>query len=420
MRFVLAVDSPWLSALQDSLAGEDVEVVAVSDSASPAAAVAASGHGTEDGRVLRALMDADVLVLHVDDQSLTTGLVGFCDRRGVRILPLFAEEQHRWIPAEFGLEAPSPIDTPGWSLVELVRSSPAPAPAQHRSNEPHRVVSVWGAVGSPGRSTIATELSVELARNQHRCLLIDADTHAPSLAMTTGLSDDGPGFAAICRLTASGQAGADEIVRISQPLGRTGVRVLTGINRPSRWPELGEARVRDALGVCRQWADYSVVDVAAELERDEEIVSDLDGLRRNSATLATLACSDLIVAVVSGEPVGVARFLRSYSELRALVGATPVAVLVNRVRPAAIGIDARGQLRRALDRFAGITNVWFAPDDSRSVDAALLAARPVAEVAPRSSLSTAIRRFVVEAVKQPVAAPTTRREKRRILSGAAT
>ena len=39
------------------------------------------------------------------------------------------------------------------------------------------------------------------------------------------------------------------------------------------------------------------------LERDEEIVSDLDGPRRNAATLAALAAADLVVAVVAADPV---------------------------------------------------------------------------------------------------------------------
>jgi Flp pilus assembly CpaE family ATPase len=55
-------------------------------------------------------------------------------------------------------------------------------------------------------------------------------------------------------------------------------------------------------------------------------------------------------------------------------------------------------VRRTLDRFGGIQDVWFVPQDPRSADAAILASRPIAEVAPRSPLTLAIRRFVGEAV----------------------
>ncbi len=51
------------------------------------------------------------------------------------------------------------------------------------------------------------------------------------------------------------------------------------------------------------------------------------------------------------------------------------------------------QIRRALDRFAGITDVTFLPFDQRAADAALLHARPMADVTPRSALVAAVRRF---------------------------
>jgi hypothetical protein len=92
------------------------------------------------------------------------------------------------------------------------------------------------------------------------------------------------------------------------------------------------------------------------------------------------------------------------------------------LRPGALGVDARGQVRRTLDRFGGITDVWFVPTDPRAADAALLAARPIADVAPRSPIPLALRRFVGEAVA-PVAdagrgirRSGRRRERRAVLS----
>ncbi len=257
---------------------------------------------------------------------------------------------------------------------------------------------------------MAIELAVELARGGRRVGLVDADSHAPSIALALGLADEAPGFAAACRQSELGLLDARELTRISAPIGGTGVDVLTGLNRPSRWPELSGPRVAAALEKCREWADYTVVDVASSLERDEEIVSDLDGPRRNAATLAALRSADLVVAVVAADPLGISRFLRAHPELRATIGATPIAVVANRLRPGALGIDARGQVRRTLDRFGGVADVWFVPTDPRAADAALLAARPIAEVAPRSPITLALRRFVGEAVA-PV--PDTGRAVRR-------
>ncbi|MDN3496397.1 hypothetical protein QL996_10695 [Planococcus sp. APC 4015] len=189
--------------------------------------------------------------------------------------------------------------------------------------------------------------------------------------------------------------------------------MLTGINRPSRWPELGQARVSAVLAACREWVDYVVVDVAASIERDEEIMSDLEGPRRNAATLAALGSADLVVGVVGADPVGVSRFLRAHSEVRAAAGGAPMAVVANRLRPGALGIDARGQVRRTLDRFGGVQDVWFVPQDPRSADAALLAGRPIADVAPSSPVVAAIRRFAGEAVVPTPVAAAGRRGRRR-------
>nr|WP_243847496.1 P-loop NTPase [Microbacterium ulmi] len=350
-----------------------------------------------------ALDGADAVVLQADRATLTAALVAVCDRRGVRIVPLCDTETDRRLAAGFGLGDPLPLEIEPWRLADALHgglrlegTTSADAVGEARTSP--RTIVVWGPAGAPGRSTLAIELAAELARGGRRVALVDADAHAPSIALQLGLADEGPGFAAACRQAERGGLDAHELARISAPLGRTGVDVLTGINRPSRWPELGDARVTAALGACRDWADYTVVDVAASLERDEEIVSDLEGPRRNAATLAALKAADLVVAVAAADPVGISRFLRAHAELRAVIGVTPVVVVANRLRPGALGIDARGQVRRTLDRFAGIRDVWFVPSDARSTDAALLAARPVAEIAPKSPLTLAVRRLVGEAI----------------------
>ncbi|HWU29526.1 MAG TPA: hypothetical protein VN041_10620 [Microbacterium sp.] len=97
--------------------------------------------------------------------------------------------------------------------------------------------------------------------------------------------------------------------------------------------------------------------------------------------------------MLSADPLGVSRFIRAHAELRHVLGGTPVTVVANRVRPGPLGIDARGQIRRTLDRFAGIDDVAFVPEDQRAADAAALHARAIADVSPRSPLVTAVRRI---------------------------
>ncbi|KQZ05116.1 hypothetical protein ASD19_03720 [Microbacterium sp. Root53] len=365
------------------------------------------------------LNGADALVLSADRGELTAALVSTCDRLGVRIVLLAERPGDLRAATAFGLAAPLPPDAPGWAIAAAIENA-LPAPAAdggERVRPTGRIIAVWGPEGAPGRTTIAIELACALARGGDHVALVDADSHAPSIAVALGLADESPGFAAACRQAEHGLLDAGELLRVSVPLGDPDGRVdvLTGINRVSRWPELSASRVTAALAVMREWADVVVVDVGASLEADEEIVSDLDGPRRNAATLAVLNAADQVVAVAAGDPIGLSRFVRGHAELRQVIGQTPTRVVVNRLRSGPLGLDPRGQVRRALERFSGIADVAFVPDDRRAADAALLAARPVAEVSPRSSLAQAVRRLAAgtqAAVARP-GEPAIARERRR-------
>lgn len=399
---VLAVDGPAGRALADDLAREGVGILALIPAASLAELAADSLLGADSADLQSRLEQAQVVLLDASRETLDARVVALCDRLGIRIVPRCATPEDERLAAAFGLAGPVVPDDDPSVVAEALRAHPVrPVAEEEAPRSGPRVIAVWGAAGAPGRSTVAIGLAAELARGGGRIALVDADSHAPSIALALGLADEAPGFAAACRQAELGTLTTSELTRIAAPVSVPGgtIDVLTGINRPSRWPELGQKRVAGALEVCRAWADHTVVDVSASLERDEEIVSDvMDGPRRNAATLATLREADLVVAVAAADPLGISRFLRGYSELRAAVGATPVAVVVNRLRTGALGIDARGQVRRTLERFAGIRDVWFVPADGRAADAALLTARPIADAAPRSALTQAMRRFVGEAV----------------------
>lgn len=411
MNVVVALDAPEGARLAADLEREGVVVSAVVAAADVSLAAEDRMPGDEADAVVRALAAADAVVIAASRTAITAAAVALCDRAGARMLPWGDGPDQRRLCDTFGVEPPVSEQTPPWRIVEVLRVPPAHVEPREQAAAGPRTITVWGAGGAPGRTTVAIELAAELARGGRHVGLVDADTHGASIALALGLADEGPGFAAACRQAQLGGLDARELTRISQPLGRSGVDVLAGLNRPSRWPELSASRVETALAACRGWADYTVVDVAASLERDEEIVSDVAGPRRNAATLAALEAADLVVAVVGADPVGVSRFLRAHPELRAAAGSARVAVLANRLRPGPLGVDARGQVRRTLERFAGIDEVWFLPADARAADAALLAARPIADAAPRSGLTAAIRRFVGEAVVPPPA-PAVRRGRR--------
>ena len=455
LRVAIAAQAPVATAIAAELefAGMHVSglisVAALRDTVfeEPDVPDASTAPASSADAVWAVLDGSDVLVLESERGLLGREVLAACDRRGIRIVPLVETDEERRIAQSLGLAQTASAASPWGVLAAItgethravvgaegdvpasmpVMDAPDPAPVEDGvrwgttvetaregdASTVGKVLTVWGAGGSPGRSTIAIELAYELARGGRSVILVDADTQGASLALALGIADEGPGFAAACRQAGLGVLDADELHRISVPIAHSegSLRLLTGINRPARWPELTEERVGAALRACRDWVDYVVVDVAAPLERDEEILSDLDGLRRHAAGFGALRAADLVVAVASIEPVAMARFVRGHAELRAVVGSTPIAVVANRLRPGALGVDARGQVRATLARFAGAHDVSFVPLDPRSADAAMLAAAPIAATVPKSPLVAAVRRLVGEllAGSEPVLRPSKER-----------
>lgn len=258
------------------------------------------------------------------------------------------------------------------------------------------VIAVWGPAGAPGRTTLAINIAAEIAAAGHTVVLADVDTYSGSIAPSLGLLDEAPGFAAACRLWGNGTLTQGELERIGHRYNspRGAFWVLTGIGRPSRWPELSAERVNGTIGALRRWTDYVVLDTGFSLESDEEISSDLFAPRRNAATLAALGAADDVVACGLADPVGMARFLRAWGDLAEVINTHRVHVVMNRVRGTAVGLGARGQVASALRRFGGIEAAALVPHDQAGADAAVLTGRTLRDAAPRSPARLGILGFV--------------------------
>ncbi len=336
-----------------------------------------------------ALAGVDALVLLADPRQLDGALLARCDAQRVRVVPLALDEAGVNLAARLGVV---PVREATARAV-LASVAAVPGPLSSRRSD---VIAVWGPHGAPGRSTLAVALAAERVRSGIEVALIDADSHAPAVAAMLGLAEETPGLAGACRQAGRRSFDEAEYARIRDlvPIEKNALAVLSGINRPSRWPELPADRMRAVIDAVARWSDQVFIDTSALIEQDEQIVSDLDGgPRRNAATIAALQRADRIIAVCAADPIGVSRFVRAVTELRELAPATPITVVVNRVRSRAIGLDARGQLRRTLERYAAATEVHFIPDDGSAADRAVLHALPVIVAAPRSALTAAVRRI---------------------------
>lgn len=360
------------------------------------------------------VLGPDVVLTGAGRATLSGELLDACDERGIRIIGLAASDLERAHAGRLGLHEVLDAGVPSRELEVLV-SGGVPVPSRlGDTGEAHgpgsAVISVWGPAGAPGRTTVAVNVAAELAASGHSVALVDADPYGGAVAPSLGLLDEAPGFASACRLAGADALDRAELERIAQRYSapRASFDVYTGLVGPSRWPELARDRVLASLEAMRQRFEFVVVDTGFSLERDEELTSDQFAPRRNAATFAALASADRVVAVGLADPVGLSRLLRGHGELLDLVDPERVDVVVNRVRTSALGIDAHGQVRQTLRRFAGLEEATLFPHDGKAADAAILTARTLRDAAPRSVLRVALRAYVDERVL-PAPEPVRRR-----------
>jgi Flp pilus assembly CpaE family ATPase len=228
------------------------------------------------------------------------------------------------------------------------------------------------------------------------------------VASHLGVLDEAAGVVLAARAGLEGRLGPAALDRLA-PLVLPRLRVLTGITRSARWPELRPAGLAAVLREARRVADVVVVDVAAPLDREEDALLDISAPRRNGAALTAVEDADVLLAVGAADPVGLQRLVRSCQELTALglVTGAP-AVVVNKLRASAVGPGPARRVRAALQRFAAVDDPVLLPWDPDTADAALLAGRTLAETAPGSPLRAGLRQLAAELTGRP-APPAPRR-----------
>jgi Flp pilus assembly CpaE family ATPase len=255
---------------------------------------------------------------------------------------------------------------------------------------------------------VALGLASELAGNGVSTLLVDADSYGGAIGQLVGLLEEAPGLAAAARAANQGTLDVPRLAVLCRDLGG-GLRVLPGIARPSRWPELRPASVEVVLSLARRLASFVVVDCGFCLETDEELSFDTAAPRRNGSTLAVLQAADVVVAVASAEPIGLVRFVRGMSDLREVTPGVEPWVVVNRLRGSVVGGDARREVARALVRHVGIEPVALVPYDLAAFDAAQAAGQLVRDIAPNSPARLAVRDLATRVAGRAVAPGRRRR-----------
>lgn len=421
-------DASWEADLVAGLAGAELGVHVVRRCVDVADLLAAAAAGT-----------AEAVVLSADLRRLDGNVLGRLEVAGVAVVALVrrgdesAERRLRQLGVASVLSTDAGLEAIADALVTTVaatRSSadrdpslaafgdPAAAiPRLRHSTEVSappagsgRVCAVWGPTGAPGRTTVAIGVADEAARSGTPTLLIDADTYGGSIGQVLGFLDEAPGLAAATRLAGNGRLDLPALTRLARR-SAPGLRVLTGITRADRWPEVPGAGVAAVLEIARRLDPLIVVDCGFSLEADEEIVYDTAAPRRNGATLAALAAADIVVVVGAADPVGLHRLVRSLLDLREMLPGQPVKVVVNKLRRGITPGDPRAVTAAALRRHAAVLDATFLPYDSTALDRALGTGRTLAEAAPGSDLRRCLAALAAELSGGP--APASRRHRRR-------
>ncbi|WP_281861700.1 AAA family ATPase [Salana multivorans] len=250
---------------------------------------------------------------------------------------------------------------------------------------PGRLVAVWSAVGSTGRSTVAAALAAEAAGAGIASVLVDADTVAPGVVQLLGVLAEGAALPALCRAAAGGTLDADGLVRRLVRVD-PGLELVSGLTRSDRWREIEPESLRVVLESLRARARLVVADVAGGLEPPPS-----RGADRSGAARTVLAEADEVLVLVPPDPVGVRRAAALLADEPA-VGARGRVVLVH-TRP--VGARAAADAREAIRRFAGVEVLVEIPYDD-AVPGALLAGRALPVHAPRSAARQAVRTLAEE------------------------
>jgi Flp pilus assembly CpaE family ATPase len=420
--FTAVTGAAWESELVGALDRDDHGVTVVRRCVDVPELLAAAATGTGQAALLsaelRRLDGAAVAGLAAAGVAVV-GLVEPGDERGTERLRQLGVT--RVIPADSSPEsiartlreavaggppAGRDVADPRAALPSLgVPAGPAERPAGRG-----RVVAVWGPTGAPGRTTVAVGVADEAARLGVSTLLVDADVYGGVVAQVLGLLDESPGIAAAARQAGAGTLDVPALARLAWSV-HPRLRVLTGLARADRWPELRPGAVSAVLDEARRLAALTVLDCSFNLEEDEELSFDTAAPRRNGATVTVLEAADEVVCVSGADPVALQRTVRALAELRDVLPQVEPLVVVNQLRRGPVPGDPRQEIAAAFERFTGRPVQAFLPADRRATDAALAAGRTLAEVAPGSPLRTALRALAAGLADVPE--PVHRRRGRR-------
>jgi flagellar biosynthesis protein FlhG len=233
------------------------------------------------------------------------------------------------------------------------------------------VVAVTSGKGGVGKTNVAVNLAVALARLGRSVALIDADFGLGNVDALLGLAPQHH----IGHVLNADKALEDIVV--SGPAGVQIVPAASGLRTMNSLNTMQRQRLSSALGRLRRSAEFLLIDTAS-------------GIADNVVDILQLA--DRVLLVTSREPSAVVDAYATAKVASASWPRTELGVVVNGVRDAQEAGLAFRQLDVASLKFLGrsLKYYGFVADD-QAVREATLAHRPVVEHDPQSAASRCFR-----------------------------
>jgi len=230
------------------------------------------------------------------------------------------------------------------------------------------VITVFGAKGGIGKTTIASNLAVALAMEAHQTVaLVDMDTRFGDVAITMDIPVE--------RSIADLARNLDNVDRnsLKDYLVRheSGVHILPAPTRPSDWRNLTSAHIRDVVDVLSQTHDFVILDTPGTF---------------NEIVAAAIEVGTMILLITTLDMASIKDTVLALEMLHERFGEDDerIKVVLNRA-----GMDT-GVREKDVERTLDTELWWRIPQDNEVVKAAQLG-RPIVMSRPNSKVSVEIR-----------------------------
>lgn len=230
------------------------------------------------------------------------------------------------------------------------------------------VITVFGAKGGIGKTTIASNLAVALATEAHQTVaLVDMDTRFGDIAITMDI----PVERSIADLARNLDNVDRNSLREYLVQHESGVRILPAPTRPSDWRNLTAQHIRDVVDVLAQTHDFVILDTPGTF---------------NEIVAAAIEVGTMILLITTLDMASIKDTVLALEMLHERFGNDEerIKVVLNRA-----GIDT-GVREKDVERTLDSPLWWRIPQDQEVVKAAQLG-RPIVMSRPNSKVSLEIR-----------------------------